>query len=228
MSAQVGTIGDIRLRSGGHLGGSFEHDGHRLHSQKMLMTWSPLTESNRRPSPYHLSTGSRCSHLRKPRSRSVAVGQLIWSSTEPPRSPARDEDPPVPDARATCQASHTIAMTGRHAQPAAGTAFAPRLCRCLPVPQVISASRPALAFRLRSNSRSHIADVSASARAGANGRAGRGTTDDRRARPYRVLAMYAAHVGTVSARADAVPLATWTAAPSDPGRRRPSATFLFE
>ncbi len=34
--------------------------------------------------------------------------------------------------------------------------------------------------------------------------------------PYRVLAMYAAHVGTVSVRAGGVLLAAWAAAPGDP------------
>jgi hypothetical protein len=37
----------------GATGASFRRRTHRLHVRKMLLTWSPLTESNRRPSPYH-------------------------------------------------------------------------------------------------------------------------------------------------------------------------------
>jgi hypothetical protein len=34
-------------------GGSFRPLSHRSHTRKNSLTWSPLTESNRRPSPYH-------------------------------------------------------------------------------------------------------------------------------------------------------------------------------
>jgi hypothetical protein len=52
--------------------------------KKLLSCGDSLTESNRRPSPYHLSTGRRCSHQRRRRPGRSAVGQLIWSSHAAP------------------------------------------------------------------------------------------------------------------------------------------------
>jgi hypothetical protein len=44
--------------AGGNWGRS-RRQTHRLHVRKMLLTWSPLTESNRRPSPYHSGKANR-------------------------------------------------------------------------------------------------------------------------------------------------------------------------
>jgi hypothetical protein len=46
-------------------GGQFRRQIHRLQVRKTLLNWSPLTESNRRPSPYH---GSLCSYAAPGRS----------------------------------------------------------------------------------------------------------------------------------------------------------------
>src|ERR1035438_9762236 len=40
--------------------GTFQLDFHGICFRKMLLAWSPLTESNRRPSPYHEPPGSPC------------------------------------------------------------------------------------------------------------------------------------------------------------------------
>ncbi len=62
---QVTAMISVRRAAAGGIWGALSGlHGHRIHDRKMLMTWSLLTESNRRPSPYHLSTGRRCSHLR--------------------------------------------------------------------------------------------------------------------------------------------------------------------
>jgi hypothetical protein len=61
--------------------------------KKLLSCGDSLTESNRRPSPYHLSTGRRCSHQRRRRPGRSAVGQLIWSSHAAPA--ARTPRPPA-------------------------------------------------------------------------------------------------------------------------------------
>jgi hypothetical protein len=80
---------------------------------------SPLTESNRRPSPYHLSTPPRCSHLGKPRPRSIAVGQLIWSSTDH-RAIRTAKNRQPPDARPPAKFPTAAGCReGRHHQPPA-------------------------------------------------------------------------------------------------------------
>ena len=45
--------GSIAHSAGGHPGGTSGLHNHRIHNRKTLTTRSPLTESNRRPSPYH-------------------------------------------------------------------------------------------------------------------------------------------------------------------------------
>jgi hypothetical protein len=41
--------------------------------------WSPPPESNRRPHPYHGTTGNRCAHRRFPRSRPTVEAKVIGS-----------------------------------------------------------------------------------------------------------------------------------------------------
>ena len=83
-------------RSRGQLGRR-EHRSYRIHKRKTATTWSPLTESNRRPSPYHRQPAGPCNRRRSSEqarhwlTRAVAsYGERSLAGFCPPICPQHD------------------------------------------------------------------------------------------------------------------------------------------
>jgi hypothetical protein len=77
--------------------GTFQLHNHWIHHRKTPLTWSPLTESNRRPSPYHGLPGSPCNRRIAPEQASrwltlaaASRGKPSLAAFCPPKCPRKD------------------------------------------------------------------------------------------------------------------------------------------
>ena len=99
--------------------------GTRFHIRKLLMTWSPLTESNRRPSPYHAHFPGFTARQALPAGRRQA---LIWVLPRPAASATAQAIAPTAGAAAgtgLCPAGSSHPRLCCHSGPARGAACRP-------------------------------------------------------------------------------------------------------